>query len=107
MSLTKISRKLRRKLKIGRVRLEGAEAVAKSVVSRWREERDRNISKWADEYTEGIRGANTEDMKYNLSEWYKILDTEVAPKLREVIPKVYAEVKAKYLGKKKVRVPAV
>jgi hypothetical protein len=107
MSLAKLSKKLRRKKKLGRIAISGVEQTARDVVGAWRLKRDTEKDRWASEYKRGIEEANVNLMEANLSEWYRILSTEVAPRLREVVPKVYAEVVGKYRQRKKVEVPAL
>jgi len=107
MSLAKISKKLRRKLRIGRITLAGAEQTARDVVSVWKSKRDVEAERWSRDYLSGVREADTTQMESNLAEWYKILQTKVAPRLKEVVPKVYAEVLGEYRQKKKVKLPAV
>ena len=74
MSLVKISRKLRRKYRVGKVSLLGAEQTARDVVGKWRMERDTRLSEWASEYTRGVREADTSIMEANLTEWYNVLE---------------------------------
>jgi hypothetical protein len=105
MSLAKISRKLRRKYRVGKIKLLGAEQTARDVVGKWRSERDTKLSEWVREYSEGVREADTTVMESNLAEWYKVLDSVISPKLKEIVPKIYAEAKGLYTVKKKVKVP--
>jgi len=107
MSLAKVSRKLRRKMKMGRIGFFGVEQTAKDVVGQWRVKRDTEGKVWVSEYERGIKEADTKAMETNLTLWYDILSREVAPKLRETIPKIYAEVVGKYRQQKKVKIPVV
>lgn len=104
MSLVKISRKLRRKFRVGKIALIGAEQTAKDVVGRWRELRATKLSEWTKSYETGIKEADTTLMESNLSQWYNVLKTVVAPELKRVIPEVYARAKGEYLVKKKIPV---
>ena len=107
MSLAKISRKLRKKMKTGRIGLFGAEQTAKDVVGEWRTKRDTEGRVWISEYERGIKEADTKAMESNLALWYSILSKEIAPRLRETIPKIYADVVGKYREQKKVKIPVV
>lgn len=85
MSLVKISKKLRRKYRVGKISLLGAEQTARDVVGKWRVTRDTRLSDWIREYEKGVREADTSTMEANLSTWYNILKTVVAPELKRVI----------------------
>jgi hypothetical protein len=106
MSLTKVTRYLRRKTKKGRIANYGAEQSARDVVGQWKVKRDVEGDKWASEYRKGIGEADTEEMASNLGNWYNVLHTKVAPKLSEVVKPVYSEVVREYRQTRKVKVPA-
>jgi len=107
MSLSKVSRKLRKKMKKGRVALYGAEQTAKDVVGAWKYKRETEGEKWASEYKKGVLGADTRDMETNLGLWYSILQTKIAPRLSMAVRPIYNEVIPEYREQKRVKVPAV
>jgi len=100
ISLTKVSRKLRKKFGLGRVRLFGSEVTAGDVVGRWKEERDKNLTRWKESYDKGVKEADTGLMKENLAEWYRQL-TMISGKLREAVTPIYAEARMEYKQRKK------
>ena len=106
MSLAKLSKKLRKRYKTGRVGLYGADQTAKDVVGRWKSERDAKVTTWSANYVTGVKEADTTIMSDNLKEWYAVLKETVAPKLRETVSPIYAEAKVTYAPKKKVPVKA-
>lgn len=106
MSLVKISRKLRRRFRVGKVTLLGAEQTARDVVGKWRSERDTRLPEWVREYEKGVKEADVSTMEANLTSWYNVLKTIVAPELKRVVPELYAKAKGEYLLKKKIPVKA-
>ncbi|MCR6669412.1 MAG: hypothetical protein NDF51_05385 [archaeon YNP-WB-040] len=101
MSLSKVTRILRRRTGKGRIGNYGAEQSARDVVGQWKLKRDVEGDRWAGNYRKGISEADTEEMASNLSNWYSILETKVAPKLSEVVKPVYSEVVREYRRAKK------
>jgi hypothetical protein len=112
MSLSKVTRILRKRTGKGRIANYGAEQSARDVVGQWKVKRDIEGDRWAGNYRRGIAEANTEEMASNLGNWYNVLHTRVAPRLSEVVKPIYSEVVREYRqGKKpkavkKIPVPA-
>jgi len=101
MSLSKVTRILRRRTGKGRIGNYGAEQSARDVVGQWKLKRDTEGDKWAGNYRKGISEADTEEMATNLGNWYSILETKIAPKLSEVVKPIYSEVVREYRRAKK------
>jgi hypothetical protein len=112
MSLSKVTRVLRKRTGKGRIGNYGAEQSARDVVGQWKVKRDTEGDKWSSNYRKGIMEADTEEMASNLGSWYNVLHTRVAPKLSEVVKPIYSEVVREYRqGKKpkavkKITIPA-
>jgi len=101
MSLSKVTRVLRKKTGKGRIGNYGAEQSARDVVGQWKLKRDTEGDKWSSNYHKGIMDADTEEMATNLGSWYNVLHTKIAPKLSEVVKPVYSEVVREYRQSKK------
>jgi len=112
MSLSKVTRILRKRTGKGRIANYGAEQSARDVVGQWKTKRDTEGDRWSANYRRGIAEADTEGMAYNLGNWYNVLQTRIAPKLSEVVKPIYSEVVREYKqGKKpkavkKIPIPA-
>jgi hypothetical protein len=112
MSLSKVTRVLRKRTGKGRIGNYGAEQSARDVIGQWKLKRDTEGDRWAGNYRKGIFEADVEGMASNLGNWYNVLHTRIAPKLSEVVKPVYSEVVREYRqGKKpkavkKIPIPA-
>jgi hypothetical protein len=101
MSITAISRKLRRRYHIGPTRVKGVDVAAGDVVGRWTEERDKNVDRWTADYKKNIMTADTGTMKTNLATWYTTVLGH-SSELREAVQRVYTDIKTEYRDKKVV-----
>lgn len=96
----KLGRFLRRKFGVGLVSALGAEGAAREVLGTWEEEKNKNKNEWVSNYSEGLDRADIDTGTELLAEWYNILESRIAPRLREVVAKVYAEAKSEYKARK-------
>ena len=100
VSLTKITRKLRKKTGYGLVTVLGPGATAEAVLNRWREEKDRNLDTWVEQYKRKVDEADIDAGIERLTLWYSELDKH-ADELRDKVSEVYKKIKAAYKEKKK------
>ena len=101
MSITAISRKLRRRYHVGPVEVKGADVAAGDVIGRWTEERDKNIDKWTSGYKENIMKADIGTMRTNLATWYTTVKAH-REELSSSMQRVYADIKTEYRPRKAV-----
>jgi hypothetical protein len=101
MSISAISRKLRRRYHVGPARIKGVDTTAGDVIGRWTEERDRNIDRWANDYKKYIMDADIGTMRTNLATWYNTVLGH-SEELSAAMQRVYADIKTEYRYKKQV-----
>ena len=100
VSLTKISRKLRKKTGYGLVTVLGPGRTAEAVLKRWEIERKDNLDTWAEQYKEKVKSADVDAGIERLTLWYEELDKH-SSELREKVSEVYKKIKEGYKEKKK------
>jgi len=101
MSMTAISRKLRRRYHVGPAKLKGVDVAAGDVIGRWTEERDKNLDKWTSEYKKNVMGADIGTMRTNLATWYNTVLGH-SEELSTAMQRVYTDIKTEYRNKKQV-----
>ena len=99
VSLTRISRKLRKKTGFGLVKALGTGETARIVLERWEKSRDENGDDWLKNYENALKNADVETGKEKLTEWYNTLG-KYSDELREVILPIYNKIKAEYRPKR-------
>ena len=97
VDLSKLNRKFRRKYGIGTLAFYGPKELARKVRENW-EAGDKE--KWVEEYRSGINNPDWDTGEKLLEEWYKALEA-YSDELSREVSKVYAKIKARYLGAKK------
>jgi len=101
MSISAVSRKLRRRYHIGPARVKGVDVAAGDVIGRWTEERDRNVDRWTNDYKKNIMNADVGTMRTNLATWYTTVLGH-SEELSTAMQRVYTDIKTEYRGKKQV-----
>ena len=99
VSLTKVTRKLRKKTGLGAVKILGAGTVAEAVLGRWREERDKNLSTWRENYETGVENADIDLGVEQLALWYETVG-KYSDELSDEVRKVYNKIRGEYRAKK-------